>query len=278
MWSTSNRPRRTSCTARTAGPGPSAIGATEPLDGTGSDRPSRMRASAGRPSSSTSPSTGASTAASWPPARKARASPRTWPWTPPGFERLYGQSSATRIAAGGSGGGAVARRVRSGHRNGGARVGGPVRGRGEVARPVGLEEMPLVGRAPDEAGEVVGDQLGDAGHVVTQLAGPHDLHRRHDDRHVVPAGAAVHRGGEDGRTRAKREQRGPAGHRHALAEELDLHPGPGEVTVAQEPHELAGAQRPQERRAGVGPERHDGESHRGALGDEQSYISGGSRG
>jgi biotin carboxylase len=51
------------------------------------------------PGSGGGPSVGPITRASTPSARKARASPRTWPWTPPGTDNEYGERSETRIYA-----------------------------------------------------------------------------------------------------------------------------------------------------------------------------------
>ena len=43
------------------------------------------------PASGGGPSQGPSTRVGWPEDRSIRARPRTWPWTPPGMVRLYGQ-------------------------------------------------------------------------------------------------------------------------------------------------------------------------------------------
>ena len=63
--------------------GSGASGAIEPLAAVGRLLPSGVTNSSGG-----GPSHGASTRASWPMARSDRASPSTWPWTPPGSVRL----------------------------------------------------------------------------------------------------------------------------------------------------------------------------------------------
>ena len=75
--------------------GSGASGATEPLAAVGTLRPSGVT-----PASGGGPSQGASTRASWPSARNERASPSTWPWTPPGMVKEYGQTTPMRTAGG----------------------------------------------------------------------------------------------------------------------------------------------------------------------------------
>ena len=68
---------------RRAAEGSGAIGATEPLPAAGTDAPSGETQGSGG-----GPSQGASTWASTPMDRRARASPSTWCCTPPGMLRL----------------------------------------------------------------------------------------------------------------------------------------------------------------------------------------------
>ena len=68
-------------------------GTTLPLDATPVVGPTVVT-----PGSGGGPSVGPMTRASTPMARSARARPSTWPWTPPGTDREYGDSNATRIS------------------------------------------------------------------------------------------------------------------------------------------------------------------------------------
>ena len=68
-----------------------AIGATEPLAAIGTESPSGVTEASGG-----GPSHGPSTRASSPRLRRARARPSTWPCTPPGSVRLYGQTRPMR--------------------------------------------------------------------------------------------------------------------------------------------------------------------------------------
>ena len=75
--------------------------AAEPTGRGRAGRPSRWRRSGCcservTPASGGGPSHGASTRASWPSARSTRASPSTWPCTPPGSVKLYGHTRPTR--------------------------------------------------------------------------------------------------------------------------------------------------------------------------------------
>ena len=76
---------------RMAHDGSGAMGAIDPLAAVGMLLPRGIT-----PTSGGGPSHGPSTRASWPSVRSARASPRTWPCTPPGTVRLYGQTRAIR--------------------------------------------------------------------------------------------------------------------------------------------------------------------------------------
>ena len=76
---------------RRAAAGSGAIGATEPLPAAGTEAPRGVTHGSGG-----GPSHGASTRASTPMTRSARAMPSTWPCTPPGMLRLYGQTRPTR--------------------------------------------------------------------------------------------------------------------------------------------------------------------------------------
>ena len=71
------RPVAHSRTARSAAPGPSATGATEPLAGSATECPSRTKPRASRPGTSMSSSAGASTTASCPAPLSAPANPTT---------------------------------------------------------------------------------------------------------------------------------------------------------------------------------------------------------
>ena len=94
-WTTSNPSSRRARIVRSWADGSGASGATEPLAAVGTLRPSGVT-----PASGGGPSQGASTRASWPSARNERASPSTWPWTPPGMVREYGQMTPMRTAGG----------------------------------------------------------------------------------------------------------------------------------------------------------------------------------
>ncbi len=70
--------------------GPRAIGATEPLAGRATERPTDVTPTGA------SLSLGPKTSTSWPSRRNAPASPRTWPCTPPGTLSEYALTTATR--------------------------------------------------------------------------------------------------------------------------------------------------------------------------------------
>src|SRR5580700_155493 len=173
-WTTSIRGRRTAWAARTAATGETAIGATEPLARTPMERPTVTTwvEACGGP--------GATTVTSWPSARRERLSPVTWPWTPPGIPRSYGDTIAIRMA------------------------GASVLAAGQLslalARPQGLEHVPLLGRPFDVVLEVARDLLGDAGHVLPERAGAGGVDRRRHVGQVVGAGPREHRGGDQHRS------------------------------------------------------------------------------
>src|SRR6185437_17066590 len=146
--------RRANCRVRTAESGESDTGATDPFDPTACDRPMLNDVAPVGPGGC--PSWGASTATSWPSARSARANPCTCPCTPPGRDRLYGHTIATRTTPG---------RLSIG----GSSRGHPV---GPVTGPVGLVQVPLLRRPADQPLELAGDVLGDPGHVLAEAAGP----------------------------------------------------------------------------------------------------------
>src|SRR5580700_7703149 len=241
-WTTSIRGRRTAWAARTAATGETAIGATEPLARTPMERPTVTTwvEACGGP--------GATTITSWPSARRARLSPVTWPWTPPGIPRSYGDTIAIRTA--------------------GASV--PAAGQLSLAlaRPQGLEHVPLLGRPLDVLLEVPRDLLGDAGHVLPERAGPGGVNGRRHVGQVVGARPREHGGRDQHRPGAQR-QRCRAGRegRH-LAEELDLDPVADEVSVTQEADEPPVAQHLDHLGARVLVERHDIQPRRVALLDE----------
>src|SRR5207248_5940981 len=99
-------------------------GAHDPFDDIGIDFPSGVT-----PASGGGPSLGASTRTSWPSVRRARARPSTWPCTPPGIVREYGQTRPTRTSSR-----YLAHSIR------------PISvWRISVRGPVGLHEVPLLG-------------------------------------------------------------------------------------------------------------------------------------
>jgi len=76
---------------RSAFDGSGATGAIEPFTAVGMLLPSGVI-----PTSGGAPSHGPSTRTWWPRPRSALASPRTCPCTPPGTDRLYGDTRPTR--------------------------------------------------------------------------------------------------------------------------------------------------------------------------------------
>ncbi len=108
-----------------------------------------------------------------------------------------------------------------------------------VARPVGLEQVPLLGGTTDVVLEVAGDLLGDPGHVRAKRAGAGGVDRGRDDGVVVDPGPAV----DAVVTRVAPVRRarvaGPGREGGALAEELDLDAVADEVPVTQEADQAA---------------------------------------
>ena len=82
-WSTSKSSSQRARIVRSWAAGSGASGATEPLAAAGTLLPSGVTQASGG-----GPSQGPSTRVSWPRVRRARPSPSTCPWTPPGIERL----------------------------------------------------------------------------------------------------------------------------------------------------------------------------------------------
>ena len=80
-WRTWGAKVRAASSVRRATARPTAIGATEPLLGIRVLAPTLVI-----PGSGGGPSQGATTRASTPKPRSARAKPSTWPWTPPTVE------------------------------------------------------------------------------------------------------------------------------------------------------------------------------------------------
>ena len=194
-----------------------AIGATEPLLGTRVLGPTVVM-----PGSGGGPSHGATMRASTPSSRSARASPSTWPCTPPNSDSEYGHDSMTLRR-----GCPSPRRDHPTPERAGGRVGAA------VARPVGLQQVPVLGRDPDQVLEAVREVLGDPGDVVAEAARPLGRDRRADARLVARRRAEVAPGREQRRAAAQREHRRAAGQRGALAEELDLDAVAGEVAVGR---------------------------------------------
>ena len=95
---TSKRPSRSARTARTAAKGETDTGARDPFDGSGTELPDTTRSMSSGVSATSS--IGANTVTRCPSAPNCRASPITCPWTPPGRDRLYGQTRAMRSARG----------------------------------------------------------------------------------------------------------------------------------------------------------------------------------
>src|SRR4051812_38816793 len=142
---------------------PGAIGAIEPFDSHSTLGPTLTIEGSGG-----GPSHGATMRTSTPSFRSSRASPRIWPCTPPGRDIEYGDTIASFMEWSSL----------------------PLRA---VARPVGLEEMPLLGRRPDQGFEPVRDLLGDALRVLAQAPVPFGVDRCPDVAEVPAAGAEVHR-------------------------------------------------------------------------------------
>ena len=90
-WTTSKSSSRSARTVRSTAAGSGASGATDPLAAVGRLSPSGVTNGSGG-----GPSHGPSTRTSCPPRRSSRAKPSTCAWTPPGMERLYGQTIPIR--------------------------------------------------------------------------------------------------------------------------------------------------------------------------------------
>ncbi len=116
---------------------------------------------------------------------------------------------------------------------------GHARGPVPVGGPEGLEDVPLLGCAPDQSLEAVGDLLGDAADVGPQRALPGEVDGRLDDGAVVAPRTAVDGPGHEPGTRAQGEGGGTGRHGRLLTEELDVHTGSLDVPVAQQPDEAA---------------------------------------
>src|SRR6476659_8243836 len=104
---------RNTSAVRRAVAAPGEIGATEPLESHSTLGPTDTT-----PGSGGGPSQGPTTRTSTPSLRSSRASPSTWPWTPPGRESEYGDIITTRTPS----------LLHS------------------IARPVRLEQLPLLRR------------------------------------------------------------------------------------------------------------------------------------
>src|SRR5207248_4999934 len=104
----------------------------------------------------------------------------------------------------------------------------------EVARPGGLEVVPLRRCPLDELLEGVGERLSHAHDVVAQAARALGRDRGPDDAAVADLVVEVGSRGEDRRARPQGEGRRPTGQGRALAEALDLDAGAADVAVAQQ--------------------------------------------
>ena len=229
---------------RSAADGSGATGATEPLDDVGMLIPTGVDEHGGRRSVARRQHPRLVAAP-----RSDRARARTWPWTPPGRLRLYGQMMPIR-----SGVAASARRARVTARSSRLVTTVPFAlGRRDraaeglvVARPVRLIRCHCSGARR------ISSSSSWARSWVTRVTSSRSRPCRSVSRGgltyaVAPVALEVDRGRQERRPGSQGQKGGPARQRGPLAEELDLDAGAREVTVAQEAHDLPR----QDRRAAI---------------------------
>ena len=149
-----------------------------------------------------------------------------------------------------------------------------------IARPVRLEQVPLLGRAADEHLELAGQVLGDPGDVLARASPALDGQRRADDAVVaVEPSREVHATGRIGAPVRSASVAGPAGSVVRSPKNSTSTPLPLEVAVAEQADDLRCGRGPARSPAGR-PVRAAPRSCRGAPASSANHSnsSGGSSG
>src|SRR4051794_40086581 len=111
-----------------------------------------------------------------------------------------------------------------------------------VARPVRLQQVPLLRRDANQGLELVRHELRDALHVLAQPALPFDRDRRTAHTEVAVS-FEVRRRRDEWRPRAQRQRGRTRGQQGALAEEFHLDASPTDVAITQETDDVVGLER-----------------------------------
>src|SRR6478735_3529143 len=264
-WTTSKRSSRSALIVRSWADGSGAMGAIEPLAGVGMLSPRGVT-----PGSGGGPSHGPRTRTSWPSSRSERASPSACPCTPPGRLRLYGETTPIRTSTHRIGRG-------TGRRPDGGTGMGLADGveRVVVTGPVGLLQVPLLRRGPDELLEARREIDGDPPDVGPEPTLALGRERGLHDGMVPVAALEVAPDGEEARPGAQGEGGRTGREGRDLAEELELHAVAADVPIGEQAHEVACLQRPDHLGGGRRTQRHDVHSELPAEVGEELEQGGG---